>query len=467
MVDQVDGGWRVVERLGVAGWWRRRSLRARLTLITSAGLALALAGAAVLLASALRASLLRDLDVSARQGAVEVAALINQGRLPSPVPVAPGTLTIQVLDAQGRIVNVSPGADRLVSMLPLAQAEAAARSGQARMLAGPPLGMPSLLRVVAVPAAGHRIVLSAISYAQAGDSLAVLARVLLIGTPLLFGLLAVATWLLTGYTLRPIAELRRGAAEVTATGVPRDLPVPIARDEVRSLAVTLNDMLTRLAESQQRQRDLVSDTAHELRSPIASIRAQLEVALDHPDGLDWAETARDVHADTLRLARLTEDLLLLARLDGQHLRRKPTDLAAVCESVAARYATARVPVQAAAPGPCVVAGDPDALSRLLVNLLDNAVRHAASRVCVSVRDEGGWAVLTVTDDGPGIPAEDTERAFGRFARLDNARSRAVGTEGSGLGLAIVRSTAEAHGGSASLGDARPGLRAVVRLPLAP
>ena len=227
-------------------------------------------------------------------------------------------------------------------------------------------------------------------------------------------------------------------------------------------------MLSRLAEAQQRQRDLVSDTAHELRSPIASIRAQLEVALDHPDGLDWAETARDVHADTLRLARLTEDLLLLARLDGQPLRRKPTDLAAVCESVAARYATARVPVRAEAAVPCVVAGDPDALARLLVNLLDNAVRHAASRVCVSVRRDGGWAVLTVTDDGPGIPPEDAERVFGRFARLDDARARVeagAGEEGAGLGLAIVRSTAEAHGGSVSLGDARPGLRAVVRLPL--
>ena len=115
----------------------------------------------------------------------------------------------------------------------------------------------------------------------------------------------------------------RGAAEVTQTGIPRHLPVPPARDEVRSLAVTLNDMLSRLADAQQRQRDLVSDTAHELRSPIASIRAQLEVALDHPDGLDWAETARDVHADTLRLARLAEDLLLLARLDDQRIRRSP------------------------------------------------------------------------------------------------------------------------------------------------
>jgi signal transduction histidine kinase len=453
------------ERRGPARWWRRRSLRARLTLITSAGLALALAAAAVLLANALRASLTRGLDDSARQGAVTVATLIDQDRLPNPVPVAPGTLTIQVLDAQGRIINVSPGADRLVPMLAPAQAQAAARTGQARMLAGPPLGMPSLLRVVAVGASDHQVVIAAISYASASDSLATLAKALVIGTPLLFGLLALAIWLVTGYTLRPIAELRRGAAEVTETGVPRDLPVPPARDEVRSLAVTLNDMLARLADAQQRQRDLVSDTAHELRSPIASIRAQLEVALDHPDGLDWPETARDVHADTLRLARLTEDLLLLARLDGQPLHRRPTDLSAVCGSVAVRYTAARVPVRADAATPCVVAGDPDALSRLLVNLLDNAVRHAASQVCVSVRGDDGWAVLVVSDDGPGIPAEDIERVFGRFSRLDNARNR-TGEEGAGLGLAIVRSTAEAHGGSVSLSDAEPGLRAVVRLPLA-
>ena len=460
------------ERHGPVRWWRRRSLRARLTLVTSAGLALALAAAAVLLVNALRVALIRGLDDSARQGAVEVAALIDQNRLPNPVPVVPGTITIQVLDAQGRITDVSPGADRLVPMLSPAQARAAARNGQARMLAGPPLGLPSLLRVVAVGASGH-VVIAAVSYAQASDSLATLAKALIIGTPLLLGLLALAIWLVTGYTLRPIAELRRGAAEVTETGVPRDLPVPPARDEVRSLAVTLNDMLSRLADAQQRQRDLVSDTAHELRSPIASIRAQLEVALDHPDGLDWPETARDVHADTLRLARLTEDLLLLARLDGQHLRRRPTDLSALCESVAARYTAARVPVRADAVradavAPCVVAGDPDALSRLLVNLLDNAVRHAASQVCVSVRGDDGWAVLVVSDDGPGIPAEDTERAFGRFSRLEGARSRTAGdgAGGAGLGLAIVRSTAEAHGGSMSLSDAGPGLRAVVRLPLA-
>src|SRR5580704_11218401 len=211
-----------------------------------------------------------------------------------------------------------PGPDhRRVGGRGPAGAAAAGGTGQDRMLSGPPLGMPSPLRVVAVGADDGQVVVAAVSFAQASDSIATVARAVFIGTPLLFGLVALAIWLVTGYTLRPIAGLRRGAAEVTQTGIPRHLPVPPARDEVRSLAVTLNDMLSRLADAQQRQRDLVSDTAHELRSPIASIRAQLEVALDHPDGVDWAETAQDVHAETLRLARLAENLLLLARLDDQ------------------------------------------------------------------------------------------------------------------------------------------------------
>ena len=314
------------------------------------------------------------------------------------------------------------------------------------------------------------MVIAAISYTQASDSLATLAKVLAIGTPLLFGLLALATWLLTGYTLRPIAALRRGAAEVTGTGVPRALPVPPAQDEVRLLAVTLNDMLARLAEAQQRQRDLVSDTAHELRSPIASIRAQLEVALDHPDGLDWTETARDVHADTLRLARLTEDLLLLARLDGQPLRRKPTDLAAVCESVAARYATARVPVRAEAEGSLRGGGRP---GRAGPAAGEPAGQRGQARGQPGLRVGAGRRRV-------GGAHRDRRRARDRARRcrtglrsLRSARRRTqpaaekgAAEEGAGLGLAIVKSTAEAHGGSVSLDDAGPGLRAVVRLPLA-
>jgi signal transduction histidine kinase len=256
-------------------------------------------------------------------------------------------------------------------------------------------------------------------------------------------------------------------------------------------------MLDRLAAAQQRQRALVSDTAHELRSPIASIRAQLEVALDHPEGQEWESTARDVHADVLRLARLAEDLLLLARLDeragavGQPTTSARTvDLAELSESVVARYAGARVPVVIAGRGearpeassgldatdavtPYLVSGDRNAIDRLLVNLIDNAVRYAKSGVTVTVGREDALVMLAVTDDGPGIPDAGLERAFDRFARLDDARSR-DGDEGggAGLGLAIVRATAQAYGGTAHLEPAAagadpPGLRAVVRLPTTP
>ena len=451
----------------------------------AAGLLIALAAADLLLFNVLRVSLTRSVDDTARQGAAAVKALINANRLPDPVPVTPD-ITVQVLDASGRIVDVSPGADRLVPLLSPAQAAASARNGGVLLLDGPAYGMPSLLRVTAVGASGGDLVIAAVPYSSVGDSLSVVARALVFGTPLLFALFTGAIWLAVGSTLRPISELRRGAAGVTATAVPSDLPVPEARDEVRSLALTLNDMLSRLAAAQQRQRALVSDTAHELRSPIASIRTQLEVALDHPDRQDWAAMARDVHADVLRLARLAEDLLLLARLDeragagGTAVRDnrapgRPTvtvNLAELSGLVAKRYASARVPVSADADAVCLVAGDRDGLQRLVVNLLDNAVRYAKSLVTVTVRREHTWVILTVSDDGPGIPAADLERAFDRFARLDDARSR-DGEEagGTGLGLAIVRATAQAYGGTAHLEPASPaaeppGLRAVVRLPAA-
>jgi len=463
----------------LARWWRRRGLRARVTMTAALGLLVAIAAADLLLFTALRISLTRSVDDTAKQGAAGVVALINASRLPSPVPVAPD-VTVQVLDPGGQITDVSPDTDRLVPLLTPAQAAASAHTGGVVLLNGPAYGMPSLLRVTAMRAADGQLVVAAVPYSSVTGSLSVVAKALAFGTPLLFVLFTGAIWLAVGSTLRPIALLRRGAARVAGTGVPSDLPVPEARDEVRSLAVTLNDMLSRLAAAQQRQRALVADTAHELRSPIASIRAQLEVALDHPSGQDWPSTARDVHADVLRLARLAEDLLLLARLDeragtagtGTARRGGAVDLPELAESVAARYTAARVPVVAGLTGPCVVAGERDALDRLLVNLLDNAVRYAKSRVTVTVCREGAWGVLAVTDDGPGIPADRLERAFDRFARLDDARSR-EGDEGggAGLGLAIVRATAQAYGGTARLEPADPaahppGLRAVVRLPAA-
>src|SRR5690606_8213605 len=171
------------------------------------------------------------------------------------------------------------------------------------------------------------------------------------------------------------------------------------RDEVHSLATTLNDMLARLEEAERRQRALVSDAAHELRSPLASIRLQLEVALGHPEGQDWQETAEGVLEDTLRLSRLAEDLLALARLDergGVPARNVPVDLDEIVRHTAERYAE----VTLTACEPVEVRGDAMDLSRVLTNLIDNAIRHTTTKVEVSLTADG---TLTVTDDGPGIP----------------------------------------------------------------
>jgi signal transduction histidine kinase len=456
------------------------------TITAAVGLLVAFAAFDLLLFNVLRISLTQSLDDSTRQAASGVVALIDARRLPSPVPVAPG-VTVQVLDPAGRITDVSPDADRLVPMLTPSQASSSAANRTGWVLNGPPFDMPSLLRVDAVRASDGSLVIAAVPYGSVSDSLTVVERALLVGTPVLFALFTWVTWLVVGSTLRPVGALRRAAARITATGVPRsDLPVPEARDEVRELALTLNDMLARLAAAQQRQRALVSDTAHELRSPIASIRTQLEVAIDHPSLQHWEATARDVHADTLRLARLAEDLLLLARLDERASGAGPgaaVDLALVAEQVVARYGSARVPVTTQPDeGACadrgtatgvLVTGDQAGLERLLGNLIDNAVRYAASGVRVAVRPVEGWAELTVTDDGPGIAEGDLERAFDRFARLDAARTRdGDGQGGAGLGLAIVRATAHAHGGTVRLeaahmedAQSQPGLRAVVRLPV--
>jgi signal transduction histidine kinase len=488
------GRWWTGNALG--RWWRRRGLRSRVTLTAAAGLVVAFAAADLLLFGALRIALTRSVNDSARQAADQIVALINSQPLPQPVPVTASTVTVQVLSPDGRIIDGSAAADRLDPLLSLPQAAASARTGDAVPVEGAPYDLPPVqLSVVAASAANGDIVIAAVPYSSADASLSVVAQALAFGTPLLFILFTWAIWLAVGSTLRPIALLRRGAASVSATGVPKALPVPAARDEVRSLALTLNDMLGRLALAGQRQRDLVSDTAHELRSPITSIRTQLEVALDHPSGQDWDATARDVHADVLRLSRLAEDLLVLARLDeradavvrggaGAEGRggtgADVTDLAEVSTAAAQRYGNARVPVAFSNPAeadvsretatecdiaPCLVAGNRSNIDRVLVNLIDNAVRYASSRVTVSVRCADDWGELSVTDDGPGIPADDMERAFGRFTRLDSARSRDdPDGGGAGLGLAIVRATAQAYGGTAHLESASPsGLRAVVRL----
>src|SRR6516165_9565633 len=179
---------------------------------TTVGLAVALVAGAMLLRGTLQASLTRGVDNTARQAGQEVVALINGNRPPPhPLPVVAGTLTIQVLGPDGRVVDASPGADELIPLMPPAKAAALARTGRAVLLDGRPLGIPYLMRVVAVPANGGQTVISAVAYTAVRDSMTALGRALIVATPLLLLLLAGATWLVVGSTLRPIAALRRGA----------------------------------------------------------------------------------------------------------------------------------------------------------------------------------------------------------------------------------------------------------------
>ncbi|MFB9239916.1 sensor histidine kinase [Plantactinospora siamensis] len=433
-----------------------------------AGLVGGLAVGGVLLVLVLGYALQRTVDTEAFKTADAVARLSEQQALPDPLPVAGGQVRVQVVDGGGRIVAASIDADRLVPMLYPQERARIGNRGRIT-IAGQRFGMRGPVRVVAVttgPAGDPQTVLVARSMADVVQGVQLLRDTLLVAFPLLVVLLAVVAWRAVGATLRPVEALRAGAEEITRSGRPGQLPVPPWRDEIHRLAVTLNGMLARLESARVRQRAFIADAAHELRSPLANMRTQLEVAQRLGPGTDWAAVTEDLLADNLRLGRLVDDLLLLARSDsetGRTAPRRPVELGELIGSVAAPYPAPPVRVEPPT-APVWTIGDRDAICRIVANLLDNAVRHATSRVTVSVRPDGAYQLLTVTDDGPGIPAADRERVFGRFTRLDDARARDAG--GAGLGLAIVADLVRRHGGGVTLGDAAPGVRAEVRLPAA-
>jgi signal transduction histidine kinase len=454
-------------------WWQARSLRLRLLLIGVAGLAVGLAAGGVVLVGALNLVLQRSVDEGALQTAERVAALVDEGRAPDPIPVVGAqAVVVQVVDADLGLRAASAGSDRLKSLL-TADELRRARAGERLDLAGHRAGVQGTLRVVAVAAGPDddpQTVVVAAPAGEARSSVRILRGVLLIGFPLMLVVLAAIAWRVIGLTLRPVEVLRRGAEEITGAGAAGTLPLPDSRDEVYRLAVTLNDMLARLEASRRRQRTFVADAAHELRSPLASMRTQLEVAQRLGTRADWPATADDLLIDTERLSRLVDDLLLLARADwnggpdsAASRRSEPVELTELLADLMSRYADAPVVPTLVGPDPVWTDGDPDGLRRIVANLLDNAVRHAAGRVVVEVSVEGMEALVTVVDDGAGIPPEDRERVFDRFTRLDDARDRDSG--GSGLGLAIVRELARLHGGRVVLRDAEPGVRAEVWLPL--
>jgi len=287
---------------------------------------------------------------------------------------------------------------------------------------------------------------------------------LLLGVPLLVAAIAALAWYLTGRALRPVELIRAEAASITGSTIHRRVPEPDTSDEVGRLAHTMNAMLDRLEESSTRQRQFVADASHELRSPVAAIRAQLEVALRRGDQADWPRIARRVLDEDQRLEGAVGELLELARVE-EEAPANPVEVD-VDDLVLEETTRVRpVPIDTSRVSAGRVLGNPRQLSRVVRNLLDNASSHARSRAAVAVSTGEGSVWLVVDDDGPGIPAEDRERVFDRFTRLDEGRGRAGG--GAGLGLAMVRAIAEGHGGSVYIDEAPlGGARFVVRLPSA-
>jgi signal transduction histidine kinase len=259
------------------------------------------------------------------------------------------------------------------------------------------------------------------------------------GVPVLIAGVGLTVWLIVGRTLRPVEEIRTEVASITEEELHRRVPVPEVDDEIGRLASTMNQMLSRLEVSSQQQRRFVADASHELRSPLAAIRSQLEVDLAHPDSADLERTHAEVLDETLRLQRLVEALLLLARSDAGALvaSRGTVDVDdVVLEQVSGLIPTTDVSIDATAVTGAQVAASAHELAFVIRNILENAARYAESRVEVSLVAEHGIAKLTIDDDGPGIADEDRDRVFERFTRLDEARDRAHG--GAGLGLAIAR-----------------------------
>lgn len=441
----------------MTGWWARQSLRARLMMVGLLGLAVAQAVGSVALYVALSVASRHDLDRRAEATAQQVADLVTSGRLPDPIPVT-GSESVQVVDARGRVLSASASGDRLTPLLTPAELTRARSSPVT--VPGSRLGMRSDLRVTATPvssARGAPVVVVAEPTGEVARSQHLLVVMLVASYPVLLVVLGLIAYRVIGLALEPVEALRAAAERVSGSGHDERLPEPESRDEIHALAVTLNSMLGRLAAARDRERSFVADVAHELRSPLASLRVQVDVARRH--GASEPDLA-DLGTDVDRLSVLVEDLLGLARLDaGERLPDPdpPASPAQVLTSFAGVDTAPDGREVAVVLGPVAdgtLAMSPLELERVVGNLVDNARRHALTRVDLAFRRTPEGAVLSVGDDGAGVPESERERVFDRFARLDEARDRDTG--GTGLGLAIARALVRHRGGDIVLTDSPTG-----------
>jgi signal transduction histidine kinase len=435
-------------------WWTRRGIRARSTIAAVAVVAVAFLIGAVGLVSVVRVTMTNAIEQSVTQRVQDAAAQIASDDVDAVSAMAgasPGDATVvQVISATGTVLVVSPS---IQGEAPITDAPPPQDGTVA--LQQLPLsfvdGDPYLVAVTSsISPQGPVTVAAAQSLVPVQRVTSTIVLAMLVVGPLLLLAVAAVTWFAVGSSLASVDRIRRRVDDIDASDLHERVPVPPAKDEVERLAVTMNRMLGRLEHAMTRQREFVGDASHELKTPLATMRASLDVS-ERSGGV--SEDARRVLSEEVdRMTSLVSDLLTLARSDeGTRARRVEVDLDDVAAGEAAGCARLRPEVSVRLEGePVRVLGDPGLLVRAVRNLVENAVRYATRQVVVRIGTQGAYATVVVEDDGPGIPAADRERVLERFVRLDEHRARQDG--GTGLGLAIAAEVARAHGGSIEIGD---------------
>ncbi len=438
-------------------------IRLRVTAAIAVVMALVLAASGWFLYARLSSHLATQLRQELQVRAQDLSALVRGGgSLASDARsrlVEHGESYAQLVD-RGRVVDATPPLGGKPVLSP-AQLAAAAHEPQYVGL-GPVPGLNEPSRVLATPVkrAGRPLVLI-VGGTRENDveTLASFRNELLIAGPIALLLASLAGYLVAGVALRPVEAMRRRAAEISAETPGERLPVPTTHDEVERLGTTLNEMLDRLEDALRRERDFVADAGHELRTPLALLRTELELALRHdlsPDELREAIAVSGLEVD--RLAQLAEDLLLIARSERGELalRLETLDAETVLADVASRFAwradEADRPLAHESPPGLRVRADRLRLEQALGNLVDNALRYGNGRIRVRAANVNGRVELHVEDEGRGFPPAFLAHAFERFSRPDSAREGG----GAGLGLSIARTIAEAHGGSAEAANGPDG-----------
>jgi signal transduction histidine kinase len=449
--------------------WRPLGVRMRTAL--AAGLVVAVAsvltGAALLVTA--RGILLASINTAATDRANQVVAALSSGDTATLTaalrPSARERTVVQVLNPAGAVVAESEAIAGSPPISPLRPPSGHHRSEERRLAVG--RDEPFWIVAVGVNTTeGLRTVLVAESLDTVGDGTEAILVALAVGLPLLALVVGAATFLFVGRSMRPVEAMRRQADTITAENLHARLPVPAADDEIAALAATMNTMLDRIEAASATQRRFVADASHELRSPLATIHANVDLLAAAPLPEPSARSVDRIHTESARMGRLVDDLLLLARVDDQglRLRRQDVDLDDLVYAERERLALQHPGIEIEGTvDPVRVTGDPDHLHRVLRNLVDNAARHAKHTVTISLASDGCTGEVVVGNDGPAIAAGDREKIFDRFVRLDDSRSRQGG--GAGLGLPIARDIVVAHGGTLTVADSDAGAALVIRLPL--